>query len=256
MSTRTNDRAVVYCLAGSLLILVSCIFSVIKIHSATSIFVQSIKPLKLPTIASVPSQLEYVTVRFRTDVGSGSGVAISSTEIISNFHVIQAAQNSGGTIWADATRQDGSLDSFVATVERIDGARDLAVLSVPKGHEFKIWATLSTRQPLWGEPILAAGCAASNLPVPTQGYFTRRMPNGRWQLSLLSFFGSSGGPVFDTSGNLIAVIVSCEKPSFVNGREIFPSYIFYSVPSDWISEFLAQKIKKEEPKAEIIELNE
>jgi S1-C subfamily serine protease len=187
---------------------------------------------------NIPSWFNDVTARVRSPFsGTGSSVAVSERLVLTNFHVVAKA-GIGGTVWIDA-----SHGTFVGKVIAFDQAHDLALVEAPTGFAFKQWARLSESQMKWGECVFVVGCANGNLPIPSAGYYVREAGNGT-QISALSFFGSSGGPVFNADGGLVGLVTIMDKPAEQDGQKVFPNYIFYCTRTTWMAEFLEPFLKK------------
>jgi S1-C subfamily serine protease len=186
----------------------------------------------------VPPWFNDVTARVRSPFsGTGTSVAVSDRLVLTNFHVVAKA-GVGGTVWIDA-----SHGTFVGKVIAFDQAHDLALVEAPADFAFKQWARLSKSQMKWGQRVFVVGCANGNLPIPSAGYYVREAGNGT-QISALSFFGSSGGPVFNADGGLVGLVTIMDKPAEQDGQKVFPNYIFYCTRTTWMAEFLEPFLKK------------
>ena len=135
----------------------------------------------------------------------------------------------------------GGYLPVIGTMLARDQARDLAVLTIPAENAFKRWARVSKRVLDIGDPMLAVTSANGNLPLCTEGYYARRTPEGLFQMTVPAFWGSSGGPVFDAAtGELVGLVNRMDKPIEFEKGIVFPPFICYCIPSDWISDFLKE----------------
>ncbi len=184
---------------------------------------------------SISSNLNQVSARVRLMTGSGSAVAISATLAITNHHVVNTNHS---TVWVDALDENGCPVSAVFDVVAVDEARDLALLRAPATFKFSKWAKLHKEPMKWGDQIILVGCQNSHLPLPSTGYWIRKMPDGDDQLSVPSFWGASGGGVFDArSGEIAGIMVHWDDACTRGGITVFPN-IFYCIPAQWVNDFV------------------
>jgi tetratricopeptide (TPR) repeat protein len=134
-----------------------------------------------------------------TQVGSGSGFLVSEDQIVTNAHV------------ADA----GSLQvrlgpiQVPCTVERADRVNDLALCRIPARSSARILSLAGT-EPAPGSTVYAIGSPRGLENTITEGLFTGyREVEGRKlaQLSAAISPGSSGGPILNSAGELVGVVV-------------------------------------------------
>lgn len=141
---------------------------------------------------------------------SGTGFVVSASgHVVTNNHVIDGCV---GDI-------KGNLSGEAATVLRVvsrDAFNDLALLHAPGTATFKDFAKIRDRSMKSGDSVIVIG-------FPLHGYLTSdltvttgivsslsgaRNDTRRLQISAAIQPGNSGGPLFDTSGQLAGVVVS------------------------------------------------
>jgi S1-C subfamily serine protease len=207
-------------------------------------------------IPSVPPELADYSVRIRTiskemEGSSGSGVMISPSHLVTNYHVVKPAipvtklpNAAPPTVWVDVLTDKG-YEIFMGTVVGMDPARDLALVELPKKIKFNRWAKLSSEKTPTNAPIVAITCPNGHLPLVTTGWFGRTSFDGRDEMSILAFWGSSGGPVYDlNTRELVSLLQQVDPPKIqraADGSVMFVSFathLFYGIPSTWIREFI------------------
>lgn len=175
--------------------------------------------------APVPSDMLYATVRVRVEfeiededggrikaTASGSGVFISKGVILTAAHVVDElppvytlsveVYNKLGSAWVDAK------------VDKLDRDLDLATLRVdidgPAHAKIDFACMQRAGAPLW----LIGGPAGLKAQYATFGYLSSYGDDDKvkspalWGSSNATFFGNSGGPVFDAnSGRLVGILV-------------------------------------------------
>jgi S1-C subfamily serine protease len=146
----------------------------------------------------------------RTFDVSGTGFVVSASgHVVTNNHVIDGCV---GDI-------KGNLSGEAAMVLRVvsrDAFNDMALLQAPNTATFKDFAKIRDRSMKSGDAVVAIG-------FPLHGYLTSdltvttgivsslsgsRNDTRRLQISAAVQAGNSGGPLFDTSGQLAGVVVS------------------------------------------------
>lgn len=141
---------------------------------------------------------------------SGTGFVVSASgHVVTNNHVIDGCV---GDIKANLS---GEAAMVMRVVSR-DAFSDLALLQAPSNASFKDFAKIRDRAMRSGDSVIAIG-------FPLHGYLTSdltvttgivsslsgsRNDTRRLQISAAIQPGNSGGPLFDTSGQLAGVVVS------------------------------------------------
>jgi S1-C subfamily serine protease len=192
----------------------------------------------------IPLFFLYSDVRLRTTTGAGSGVIISKKLVITNNHVVTSL-GKGGTLWVSWQDERGAY-SHVASVIALDGARDLALVSLTGDDaSFSNHVSISEGVLTWGHPITVIGSPSGHYPVPTSGTFVRRGESGGMDLIQAEIFpGNSGGPVFDSlTGHLVGLtsrLCAASRMPTADGEAIpiIATHVFLAVPSGWILDFL------------------
>jgi hypothetical protein len=134
-----------------------------------------------------------------TDMGQGSAVAISQHDLLTNCHVIQDAGNI-------AVKHDGN--TYEAHVVRADLASDRCYLSTKDANLTPVGAVRPFKNLRVGEAVYAIGAPRGQEGSITDGIISRfdkrRGINVIHTTAAISP-GSSGGPLFDSFGNLIGI---------------------------------------------------
>lgn len=161
-----------------------------------------------PTSLSLEQAVAHVkeyTVLVGTNVGAGSGISLGSGKVITNFHVVEGA-NQVQVRFAD-NRQEP------VQILRVDTRRDLALLQ----SGFRDTPVAAFRDPRGlqqAESLIAVGYPKPfdigvQEPTVTRGiYSARRQVNGVWyvQTDTTLNHGNSGGPLADTQGQTVGVV--------------------------------------------------
>jgi S1-C subfamily serine protease len=186
--------------------------------------------------SAIPLDLLRCTVRIHTDSGVGSGVAISKNLLITNSHVVTGLFP-GDTVWIEMAGKKGWYKT-AGKIITIDKARDLSVIKIPSRFKFKNTANLVDKDPVWGSAIVMVGCPKGMMPVPARGYYGYRY-GGKMQIVCASFWGNSGGPIFNGRGQIVALAHKL-KFSVRSGRPVLASHLNVCIPYDWIKAHLVE----------------
>ncbi len=166
----------------------------------------------------------------------GSGTVIGANHILTNHHVIDDCQNPIG--WVDGT-------SMTLEVGPTDPTNDLAALiaesnlssSLPLRHFLDDPLDEGQEVFLSGYPFadLESEDSGSRLASFVSGHIEKeagvRTNTDHFQHSATTNEGNSGGPVVDSSGNLVGIAVSKLAGESVEG-------VFFAIKPSVISEFL------------------
>ncbi len=139
-----------------------------------------------------------------TSLGSGTLVAVSENLglVVTNWHVVRDATGQIAVVFPNGFRSG-------ATVVRTDRHWDLAALAIWRPNVEPV--PLATRPPQPGEPLTIAGYGAGRYRAIT-GRCTQYVAPGRNQpfemveLSAGARQGDSGGPIFNSQGELAGVL--------------------------------------------------
>lgn len=141
-------------------------------------------------------------VKLETSTGGGSGFFISEELVVTNRHVIADAQ------WVNVTNSVGEVFTVSKIIAQSDQP-DLALLEVPGANGTPV--EFADRTMLEGEAIYAMGNPMGIYPCIFNGIVVKSEHiegNTRFILSNVNTLqGNSGGPVFNSEGKLIGVVV-------------------------------------------------
>jgi serine protease Do len=165
--------------------------------------------------------------------GQGSGFFISADGFaVTNNHVVDGADK------VEVTTDDGRI--FKAKVIGTDARTDLALIKVEGGSNFA-FAKLSDGKPRIGDWVLAVGNPFGLGGTVTAGIVSARgrdIGNGPYddfiQIDAPVNKGNSGGPAFDTSGEVMGVNTAIYSPS---GGSVG---IAFSIPASTVKNVIAQ----------------
>ncbi|WP_213771128.1 Do family serine endopeptidase [Bradyrhizobium sp. dw_78] len=165
--------------------------------------------------------------------GQGSGFFISADGYaVTNNHVVDGADK------VEVTTDDGK--TFKAKVIGTDARTDLALIKVEGGSDFP-FAKLSDGKPRIGDWVLAVGNPFGLGGTVTAGIVSasgRDIGNGPYddfiQIDAPVNKGNSGGPAFNTNGEVIGVNTAIYSPS---GGSVG---IAFSIPAPTVKNVIAQ----------------
>ena len=165
--------------------------------------------------------------------GQGSGFFISADGYaVTNNHVVDGADK------VEVTTDDGK--TYTATVIGTDARTDVALIKVEGGSNFP-FAKLSDGKPRIGDWVLAVGNPFGLGGTVTAGIVSasgRDIGNGPYddfiQIDAPVNKGNSGGPAFDTSGEVMGVNTAIYSPS---GGSVG---IAFSIPASTVKNVIAQ----------------
>jgi serine protease Do len=165
--------------------------------------------------------------------GQGSGFFISADGFaVTNNHVVDGADK------VEVTTDDGK--TFKAKVIGTDARTDLALIKVEGGSDFA-FAKLSESKPRIGDWVLAVGNPFGLGGTVTAGIVSasgRDIGNGPYddfiQIDAPVNKGNSGGPAFNTEGEVMGVNTAIYSPS---GGSVG---IAFSIPASTVKSVIAQ----------------
>src|SRR5207344_2937098 len=163
--------------------------------------------------------------------GQGSGFFISADGYaVTNNHVVDGADK------VEVTTDDGKV--YTAKVIGTDPRTDIALIKVAGRDDFP-FAKLSDSKPRIGDWVLAVGNPFGLGGTVTAGIVSasgRDIGNGPYddfiQIDAPVNKGNSGGPAFDTNGEVMGVTTAIYSPSGVG--------IAFSIPASTVKSVIAQ----------------
>ena len=157
--------------------------------------------------------------------GLGSGVVVAKDQVVTNCHVVANAVS---------VTVNANGESFSASALKPDWHHDLCVLKV-EGLSSPIASIGSSQALKYEQPVYSVGFAGfSARPNATSGFVKGLYPMDDSVVVRASNtfrLGDSGGGVFDSSGNLVAII-TVKSP----GHHAF----YYNMPVEWVKRLLNQ----------------
>ncbi|TPQ36830.1 serine protease [Bradyrhizobium guangdongense] len=193
----------------------------------------------------------------KTVSSTGTGFVVSANgHIVTNHHVIDGCV---GDIKGNLT---GEATSVLRVVSR-DATNDLALLQAPSTTTFKDYVRIRDRSIRSGDSIVAIGfpyhgLLTSDFTVTTgivsslSGILndTRHL-----QISAAVQPGNSGGPLFDTSGQLVGVVVAkLDARTMIKATGTIPENINFAIKTGALRDFLDNSVvpyQTAEPKGEL-----
>lgn len=133
-----------------------------------------------------------------------SGVSVGRGLILATGHDLEGVQRVRAT-WGAGKR------SAEGRVLRRDAARDLTLIRVKGAAEFPAVPLDEGRDLLsGGEPLYSIGCPTGDAPAVRDGFVSgppvKSDGQPLWPVEIETLPGSSGGPVFDASGNIAGLV--------------------------------------------------
>lgn len=158
-----------------------------------------------PDWTAIAAEVEPSVFTIATENELGSGWVVhsgaSGSDLLTNFHVVEAAWNSG-IATVDVRQADRTIPG---TVVRIDRNDDLAIVHVARG--LPVLKVLVNRPPL-GAIVMAVGSPlglGGTVSVGVVSGFRSLGGSDYVQFSAPISPGNSGGPVVDDNGSVIAI---------------------------------------------------
>ena len=181
-----------------------------------------------------------------TPKGFGSGAIIDEQgHVITNWHVVQNSTKVGVVFKPRDTAELNKDLAFSARVEKIDEVADLALLRIEKAPQPIKYLKIGDASKLTvGQDVHAIGHPEGAIWTYTKGLISQLRPNYKWtysdgtkhsaniiQTQTPIFFGSSGGPLIDDSGDIVGITSFGGESQVVN----------FAVAADEIHMFLQRK---------------
>jgi serine protease Do len=185
----------------------------------------------MPNLPNTPGLPQSTRKHFIT--GQGSGFFISADGYaVTNFHVVDHAKT--------VQIQTDSGKNYTAKVVGTDQKTDLALIKVDADNSFP-FVTLAAKAPRVGDWVVAVGNPFGLSGSATAGIVSARgrdIGAGPYddfiQIDAPINKGNSGGPTFDTEGNVVAVNTAIYSPS---GGSIG---IGFGIPAETVKTVVAQ----------------
>lgn len=160
---------------------------------------------------SVPShaedliQMRNSVVEIETGDALGTGVVLNDHTVLTANHVIERANFITVTFF-------GSTFALKATVVKTDKDKDLALLTipVPKGIPK---ATVECQEVVYGEPLVMIGFPLGMPWVLSRGFVASQYlggakDGGQTLMDMRTNHGNSGGPVFNSKGQVVGIALA------------------------------------------------
>lgn len=193
-----------------------------------------IKPFtQAKTTAEIAEEGKKATVFIVTrskiglEVASGSGFIVSEDgKIVTNFHVIENAY------YASIKLANGDVYDEVDVVNH-DERRDIAILKI-KGLKFNAVTLGNSETIKVGEKVVAIGNPEGLENTVSEGILssTRNLEGvNMLQITAPISHGSSGGPLFDSKGNVIGIT----SATFTEGQNLN-----FAIPIDYVKPLIVE----------------
>lgn len=162
------------------------------------------------------------------DIWTGTGWALLNDHIVTNFHVIKGAR----TITVKGI--GGNLNSSLkAEVVATDEVNDLAILKVKGANIKQIPYSVSTSPVEVGQEVFVLGYPMTDTMGEeiklTNGIISSlsgfQGTQNNYQISVPIQPGNSGGPMFDSNGNVVGVVVAKHTQATLASYAIKISYL-------------------------------
>ena len=193
------------------------------------------------------SMYESVITKKQPDLASGTGFALGNGYVVTNHHVIDGAKS------ISVKGIKGIMNSgYAAEVVASDKVNDIAILKIAD-YRFDGFGTIpysvSTRMADVGEEVFVLGYpltqALGNEIKLTNGIVSSRTGYqgdvSTYQMSAPVQPGNSGGPMFDSKGNIIGIVVAGVPGAENVGYAIKTSYLKILIESAGLNVKLPSK---------------
>lgn len=201
------------------------LFYVLFLNSTHSLYSQNAIEIAKKTF---PSTVSIVALdKFKQPISLGSGFVVDNGKVITNVHVMRGAVY--GEIIEDQSKKTHKIEGYLV----IDKINDLILLSVPTLEVNKL--ELSEITPEIGEKIYAIGNPKGLSGTISEGIVSgiRKIENNDLiQITAPISPGSSGGPILNNVGEVIAVSVA----SLTSGQNLN-----FAIPAKYINIILSKK---------------
>lgn len=187
---------------------------------------------------------------------SGTGFVVSANgHIVTNHHVIDGCSDLKGNITGEA--------AMVLRVVSSDANNDLALLQAPSTATFKEFARIRDRSIRSGDSVVAIGfpfhgLLTSDLTVTTgivSSLSGMRNDSRFLQISAPVQPGNSGGPLFDTTGQIVGVVTGkLDGLRVAVATGSIPENINFAIKTGALRDFLDNSVvpyQTAEPKGEL-----
>lgn len=187
---------------------------------------------------------------------SGTGFVVSANgHIVTNHHVIEGCSDLKGNLTGEA--------AMVLRVVSSDANNDLALLQAPSTTTFKEFARIRDRSIRSGDSVVAIGfpfhgLLTSDLTVTTgivSSLSGMRNDSRFLQISAPVQPGNSGGPLFDTTGQIVGVVTGkLDGLRVAVATGSIPENINFAIKTGALRDFLDNSVvpyQTAEPKGEL-----
>ncbi len=187
---------------------------------------------------------------------SGTGFVVSARgHIVTNHHVIEGCSDLKGNLTGEA--------AMVLRVVSSDANNDLALLQAPSTTTFKEFARIRDRSIRSGDDVVAIGfpfhgLLTSDLTVTTgivSSLSGMRNDSRFLQISAPVQPGNSGGPLFDTTGQIVGVVTGkLDGLRVAVATGSIPENINFAIKTGALRDFLDNSVvpyQTAEPKGEL-----
>ncbi|MBO7563096.1 MAG: trypsin-like peptidase domain-containing protein [Bacteroidales bacterium] len=181
-----------------------------------------------PTMTMYASVVKHVEGEPKPTLWTGTGFALANNYIVTNYHVVEDAKS----IFIQGINGNFN-NNYVATVVATDKVNDLAILKVKGVNIANIPYSIKTTTSEVGEDVFVLGyplisTMGDEIKLTTGVLSSKSGFQGDvslYQISAPVQPGNSGGPLFDSKGNLIGIVSAKHRDAENVGYAIKASYL-------------------------------
>lgn len=154
------------------------------------------------------TEMRQASVRIETSIAIGSGVVVGPTMVLTAGHVCEG-ESKVDVIFDNGVRRQARVIVYNAPEDR-----DFCAVYVPVPDQYKP-ARVNCQPAQWGEAVAAVGNPLGEFQTISFGHvagtedyeapFAHRV-----MLDITTTYGNSGGPIFNTSGEVIGLLVQTQ----------------------------------------------
>src|ERR1043165_4495452 len=191
------------------------------------------------------AKAEKAVIVIRTDIGAGSGFVLNSDGMaVTNYHVVEGSSKLTVNIQKSASREQVELPG--ARIIAADAEHDLALIQLPAPPDTVAAdggyaaVTIRSQDVSAGENVFAIGSPGFKKGLLDYTVSTGIVSNPRRLLGKNAMIqtsapvnpGNSGGPLFDSAGNVIGVVAA---------KGIDVEAVGFAIPTSTLNDFVKKR---------------